>query len=297
MTKNTTITDAHPHAWVTGATNQIGQFLLPRLQATGFLITAFSRQQHVNTNDIRWQSLDLSVSLDILHLSDESPQVLFHLAPLPLLPSLLTHLATRIPFKHIVAIGSTSCFTKANSPDRKERRIARQLRDAEMAIMAIAQQYNLTWTLLRPTLVYGCGQDKNITFIARFIHRFGFFPLVGQGAGLRQPVHADDIALACLQAYATPKAHNQAYNLSGGQTLSYRDMVETIFRYLGKQPRILPIPLPIFQFTTRCFNRLPAFSHLSTAMIARMNQDLCFDHTAAQRDFGYQPRRFNFNYK
>jgi len=77
--------------------------------------------------------------------------------------------------------------------------------------------------------------------------------------------------------------------------LSYRDMVEAIFHHLGKKPRIMSIPLPIFKLMTRCISWLPAFAHLSTAMITRMNQDLCFEHTAAYHDFGYSPRTFSNN--
>ncbi|OAD19781.1 NAD-dependent epimerase/dehydratase [Candidatus Thiomargarita nelsonii] len=147
----------------------------------------------------------------------------------------------------------------------------------------------MSWTVLRPTLIYGCGIDKNVTFIAQLIRRFGFFPILGRGTGLRQPVHADDLAAACLQACLSPAAVNKAYNLSGGETLTYRDMVEAIFQQLGKKPRIISIPLPVFKILSRIMTRLPV------AMITRMNQDLCFDHTAAYHDFAYSPRTFRDN--
>jgi hypothetical protein len=37
---------------------------------------------------------------------------------------------------------------------------------------------------------------------------------------------------------------------------------------------------------------LPLISSVSPAMIVRMNQDLCFEHEVATRDFGYLPRSF-----
>ncbi|MDM8557964.1 NAD-dependent epimerase/dehydratase family protein [Candidatus Parabeggiatoa sp. HSG14] len=274
---------------VTGATSQIGQCLLPHLQAAGITMTAISRQPQSNTAYIVWQQSNLQIS----PLSISQSSLLFHVAPLPLLPPLLTHLPNNAPLKKIIAFSSTSCFTKANSPDPKERRIATQLTEAETALITICQARDIAWTLFRPTLIYGCGIDKNVTFIARFIRRFGFFPLVGQGKGLRQPVHADDLAIACVQACLSPKAINKAYNLSGGQTLTYYDMVKAIFHHLGKKPRIMSIPLPLFKFTTRCLSGLPTYAHLSAAMIARMNQDLCFDYTMAYHDFGYQPRTFS----
>jgi nucleoside-diphosphate-sugar epimerase len=276
---------------VTGATSQIGRFLLPHLQLAGVTVTAISRQPQSNARSLIWQQADLQTSS--LEISQSS--LLFHIAPLPLLPPLLAHLPNNAILKRIIAFSSTSCFTKAHSPDPKERAVATQLAEAETALIAICHDRDIAWTLFRPTLVYGCGVDKNVTFIAKFIQSFGFFPIVEQGMGLRQPVHADDLAIACVQACLSPKAINKAYNLSGGQTLSYRDMVKAIFHHLGKKPRIMSIPLPVFKFMTRCLSWLPTYTHLSAAMIARMNQDLCFDHVVAYHDFGYQPRTFSDN--
>jgi len=273
------------HALVTGATSQIGRFLLPRLQSACFTVTAVTRQSPPTKKraGITWQQADLPSYLG------NQAQFLFHLAPLPLLPPFLARMAHNSTFTRIIAFSSTSCFTKYKSPDIRERAIAAQLREAESAFSALCQAHNMGWTVLRPTLIYGCGIDKNVSFIARFIRRFGFFPILGRGTGLRQPVHADDLAAACLQACFSPAAVNKAYNLSGGETLTYRDMVEAIFRQLGKKPRIISVPLPVFKMLSRIVTRLPA------AMITRMNQDLCFDHAAAYHDFAYSPRGFRDN--
>jgi hypothetical protein len=39
----------------------------------------------------------------------------------------------------------------------------------------------------------------------------------------------------------------------------------------------------------------PRLSHLSTAMVDRMNVDLAFDDSAAAGDFGFRPRRFELS--
>lgn len=263
-----------PTALVTGATSQIGHFLLPRLQEAGFTVTAISRQPPPG---IIWQKSDLLKSPFL-----KQYDYLFHLAPLTLLP-----LLNETAFKRIIAFSSTSCFSKVASSDPKERAIAAQLTEAE----SILKTVNIAWTIFRPTLIYGCGIDKNVSFIAKFIHRFGFFPIAGEG--LRQPVHADDLAAACVQACQSEKTINKAYNLSGGQTLSYREMVESIFQQLGKTPRIIKIKPSLFKLLIRGIAYFPPFAHLSTAMIERMTQDLCFDHSAATQDFAYSPRNFN----
>ncbi|MCK5877715.1 MAG: NAD-dependent epimerase/dehydratase family protein [Candidatus Marithrix sp.] len=269
---------------VAGATNQIGHFLLPKLPK----VIALSRQTHPNTKNITWLKIDLANGT----LPIETPCKLFYSAPLSLLPPLLARLPQTTLLNQVIAFSSTSRFSKENSSNFKEQNVAKQLIQAEKALIKECQQRNIDWTILRPTLVYGCGLDKNITFIANFINKFGFFPIIGQGIGLRQPVHADDLAKACIQAALSPKTINKSYNLTGGQTLSYRDMVMDIFKFLGKTPRIIPIPLPLFTTMLHCITWLPKYSHLSTAMVTRINQDLCFNSTAAQHDFNYQPRKF-----
>ena len=62
-------------------------------------------------------------------------------------------------------------------------------------------------------MVYGCGMDKNIFSVAGFIRRFGCFIMAGEGNGCRQPVHADDLADACLKALHNEATYQQDYNL------------------------------------------------------------------------------------
>ncbi|OQW95737.1 MAG: hypothetical protein BWK79_01400 [Beggiatoa sp. IS2] len=281
---------------VTGATNQIGYFLIPRLQQAGFTVTAITHRSWVKPPLLRkeglgmiaWQQIDLESEI----ISISQPSSLIHCAPLPLLPLLLTRLPVPTLLQRIIAFSSTSRFTKLDSSVAKEREIATRLAEAEANFIALCDQFQIAWTLFRPTLIYGCGRDRNITMMTQWIRRFGFFPILGEGKGLRQPVHADDLAQACIQAYNIPVTYRQSYHLSGGQTLHYRAMVETIFHQLGKKPRIVSLPQGIFEGLIAILAKFPSFNQLSPAMVTRMNQDLCFDHSAATRDFGYQPREF-----
>lgn len=150
----------------------------------------------------------------------------------------------------------------------------------------------LAWVILRPTLIYGHGRDKNIAEIARFIRRFGFFPLLGKAMGLREPIHAGDVAAACIAALKSPLAANRAYNISGGEPLPYREMVGRVFTALHRRPRFVTIPLFAFRFAVTCLRLFPRYRHWSAAMAERMNRDLVFDSADAARDLGFSPRPF-----
>jgi nucleoside-diphosphate-sugar epimerase len=183
-------------------------------------------------------------------------------------------------------------LTKSDSADSHEQATAARLAEAEGELAAWATASGIDWCVLRPTLIYGLGRDRNISEIARMIRRFHVFPLLGRASGLRQPVQADDVAQACVAALTCREAACRSYNLSGGETLTYRAMVERVFTVLGRKPRFISLPLPLFRFGMSLLRQVPRYRHWNTAMIERMNQDLVFDHSEAALDLGFRPRRF-----
>ena len=122
--------------------------------------------------------------------------------------------------------------------------------------------------------------DRNVSAAARFSRRWRCFPLAGPGAGLRQPVHADDLAAAALAALDAEETIAGQFNLGGGETLSYRAMIERIFQALDLRPRFLRLP-----FLARLPGRIGA-------MAARMEQDLAFDEGELWSRLGLTPQRF-----
>jgi nucleoside-diphosphate-sugar epimerase len=277
---------------ITGATSIIGRFLLPSLLDAGYEVHGISRRaaEAVPSNEkLTWHQADISQTEQI---PDVNAQILIHLAPLWLLPPLLPVLNT-LQLKRVIGFGSTSVFSKAHSTNPAERKVAIRLAEAEEAICRFCSASGMDWTIFRPTLVYDCVRDKNITRIAGFIRRYGFFPLIGKASGLRQPIHAADLAQTCMAALFQPMAFNKAYNLSGGETLSYRQMVERIFSSLGKPAHFLIAPLWLYRLAIRSAMLLPGKQEITTEMATRMNVDLCFDHTEATSDFGFAPRTFS----
>jgi nucleoside-diphosphate-sugar epimerase len=276
---------------VLGATSLVGTCLLPLLAEAYCQVTAYSRQAVGQAgNDVDWQRLPQMCFPPFPH-DERGVQHWICVAPLWVLPEYFALLNAQ-GARRVVVLSSTSRFTKDNSTDPNEQAIALRLADAEAHVREWAESSGVEWVILRPTLIYGLGRDKNIAEIARFIRRFGFFPLFGRANGLRQPIHAEDVASACLAALRTPRATNRVYNISGGETLTYRDMIARISTALGYRPHLLSVPLWIFSLTLSVLRCLPRYRQWSAAMAERMNQDLVFDHTEATRNFGFRPRQF-----
>ncbi|NMQ26772.1 NAD-dependent epimerase/dehydratase family protein [Candidatus Accumulibacter phosphatis] len=268
---------------ILGARSLVGQCLLRRLMEDDWKILAYSRQPQHEIPEMKWLLLPCAAA--------EQAVSWICVAPIWVLPDYFP-LFEASGARRIVALSSTSRFTKVSSGDLLEAAVAARLIEAEARLRAWAEHRGVEWVILRPTLIYGLGQDKNIAEMMRFIRRFGFFPLLGEAIGLRQPIHAGDVAGACLAAVQAPRAANRAYNISGGETLSYRDMVARVFLALGRPARLLAVPLWAFSLAVALLRCLPRYRHWSAAMAERMNGDLVFDHSDAVRDLAFAPRRF-----
>ena len=274
---------------VLGATSLIGRFALPRLQAMGVETHALSRTAPDTSGWVRADLWDPGVA-DRL---PECPTVL-SLSPIWHLPPALGALKAR-GMQRLVAISSTSVFTKAASPDPYEQGMVRRLADGEEAVRAFCAFNEVAWTILRPTLIYAEGQDQNVSRLAQLIGRFGVLPLAGRGQGLRQPVHADDLAAGAIAAASSPAAENRAYDLPGGEILTYRAMAERVFEGLGRRPAILPLPEALWRLSFALAR--PLLPGATAQMGARMSEDLTFDGSAAAADFGWSPRPFRPDFR
>jgi len=275
---------------LTGATGQIGSFLLQRLHDVNINTFAVSRQSQRARFEEKW------IICDLLHddpfVQSGHIDTWIHAGLLTLtLPWLES--AAHAGVKRLVSFSTTSVFTKINSPNDAERKLIGRIRKAEDAIAEHCQQLGIHWTIFRPTLIYGKGTDQNISFIVSMIQRFGFFPVVGNGSALRQPVHADDLACAALDVLNRENTFNHAYNLSGGETLTYRDMVERIFDAMHKSPRIIRIHPMIYKCAITIISKtLPRYAFVKPSMVDRMSMDMVFDHADASHDFAYHPKPF-----
>jgi len=274
---------------VTGATGQIGQALVKRLLAANGPVVALCHRHRIPNSapGLTWVNGDLAD--DQVDFGTRKIDRLVHATGLWLLPRHLPALRA-LGVRRIVAFGSTSIFGKVESGSRFEKGQISAINEAAQDLVEQCSKLEVDWTILRPTLTYGVGIDRNISAAARFIDRFGFYPISGSASGLRQPVHADDLAAASVLALAAPTTAGRSYDLGGGETLLYREMIGRIFDVLGRPRRFISVPLlgPL----VGVWGWMSGNSELNSEVVSRMNRDLVFDHGDAAGDFGYAPRNF-----
>lgn len=273
---------------VLGARSPVARFLLPRLRQTGWEVHAASRRSPSGDDSgLHWHTFDL--------FSDPGPdlaaEALISLGPLDGAAAWFARSAM-CPAR-IVAFSSTSAATKQTSIDARERALAQRLRVAEQALLTLGRARGAEVTLLRPTLIYG-GGDRNLSRVAELAQRWRVLPLPlpRNATGLRQPVHAEDLAQAALTALTRQALPAASYDLPGGETLSYREMVQRVLACLQPPARVFTVPEWPLRIALNLAHRVGMLQDAGEAMLQRLAQDLVFDASAAQHDLDFRARDF-----
>ena len=264
---------------VFGGSSQIGHFLLPRLLASGEPVLALSRQPRPAQAGVAWLQGTLPDRVPAL----PSLSAIISFGPLQGLAEWLAQ-ATLADAPRVIATSSMSAETKRDSSVPAERALARQLRDGEAALATACERHGCAWTVLRPTLVYGAGLDKSLTPIARRAMRLRLFPLPA-GRGLRQPVHADDIAQAVLAALECQATAGRILPIGGGERLRSGEMFARVRSSLSCSTVPLPLPAWLLRLGQRALPPL-------RGPLSRLDSDLIADNGELQRLLGIRPRPF-----
>jgi nucleoside-diphosphate-sugar epimerase len=277
-----------PTVLLAGASSQIGVFAIPRLLDLGFDIIAVSRSGRPpgwpDIERVEW--LDESAAIR----AAAGCRYLLSAGPMDLAHRLLQALDQ---LKDVVVFSSTSLVTKAGSENPFENAQVKQLQELESELQSHARARAIRLVIFRPTLVYGCGLDANISRLANWIQRFGFMPVNGQAAGLRQPVHADDLAAVAAKALLTERELPPVFNVAGGEVLSYAELVSRIFPAVGKPVRLLRLPEWLFVLVVKIAGLFRLAGGLNAEMVRRQAFDLVFDDNEARESLDHNPRSFN----
>jgi nucleoside-diphosphate-sugar epimerase len=178
----------------------------------------------------------------------------------------------------------------------------------------------LTWTILRPTMIYGAPGDRNLSRLLPLLRRAPVLPVPG-GRHLQQPVHVADVAHAVLAAAeligaeligaeligaepigtellapgpgdADAKPGGVTYDLAGPAPMTFDELLRTAGRAVGSRTRFVPVPLPPVLAAARGYELVSRQPRIRAEQVARLAEDKSFAIEAAARDLGFAPRSF-----
>ena len=276
---------------ITGATGFIGQRLYPALLNQGHTLYATQRPTP--------SSSQLPADLHPIPIDD----TLTPKAPLPPLDAVI-HLAARAHIlndsspdpeadffkvntqgtlnlakaalaasaQHFIFISSIGAMATLSpqrltetSPCQPDTPYGRSKLAAEQALIDLAQDSSMAYTILRPTLVYGPGNPGNMERLLKLIQRRLPLPL-GAIHNQRSLVYVDNLVDAILTSLHHSQAQNQLFLVSDGQDLSTPELIRQLAGYLQCSAPLLPIPPALMQLAGRLTGKTNTVSRLTSSL-------------------------------
>lgn len=287
---------------VTGITGKSGRFFLDRLVAEAdslqnyrFLLLCRTEPAELlkkaeSVLDICFVKTDLQDKESIQSVFASHVDMVVHVASIKLSYDLVAA-ALETGVDNFVLVHTTGIYSKHKAAGEEYRVI-------EKKIAQEAEQYrnrgrDVAITILRPTMIYGDLQDKNLSVFIRMVHRLRLMPVVNGARYDLQPVWCKDLG----DAYYEVMRHwdvtkNKEYILSGGAPIQLREMFREIAHQLGVKNVFISCPLPVAYAGAWMIYILSLGGIDLREKVQRLAEPRAFGHKAASEDFGYAPVEF-----
>lgn len=269
---------------LTGATGLLGGELLKLLLSEGHEVRCLLRRNSPNASRLDGKRVEVfrgdAGDEEDLYGALGSMDALLHVAGIEHSPAVV-QASRRAGLGRLVVVGSTSAHS------------AYAFRSGpKLEMEEVVRSSGLSWTIVRPTMIYGSERDRNVHRLLRFLDRLPVFPMFGPGTNLWQPVYHEDCARGVLDALKRPDAVYRSYDLPGSEPLTYLDLVKTAATALGREPRIIRLPIEPVRRALVVTERLRLPLPVDSGQVARLREDKAYPYEEARRDLGYAPRPF-----
>ena len=271
---------------VTGSTGFTGERVLPLLLGKGAircLVRPSSGIQKIE--EIGYElSYGNLCDLDSLKRAMSGCDVLINIASLGFghAPGIV-NIAEKAGITRAIFVSTTALFTQVNA---KSKSVRQQAEDC-------IKTSKLDWTILRPTMIYGASGDRNMCRLIRYLQRWPFIPIFGNGRYLQHPVYVEDVAKALVDALMTERTIGKSYNIAGAKAVTFNEVIDTICQLLGRRVlKVHHIPASPVVKGLSAAERLGLELPIKAEQILRLNENKAFDCNEAAKDFGYSPRSF-----
>lgn len=270
------------NAFVLGGNGFVGKALINELKKENVSICAVSRKNKTEENDgvITWvvgdlldPNLDLSEHLKGCtvifncagELYDESRMQSLHVEATKRILNMCRACKSKLHWVQLSSVGAYGQSIKASaSRDIIETSALHPLGSYEVTksradeiIISAGKSGYITYTILRPSIIFGPGMpNSSLRNFIEFIRR-GYFFYIGKSSAILPYIHIDDVVRALYLCGYNLKAENQVFNISNDVLLD--DFVLAISSHYGVSPQKIRVPEVVARFFSFLFSRLPGF--------------------------------------
>lgn len=219
-------------------------------------------------------------------LADHNISTIFHISGIKQTPSILNVVLRSGGVDRLVLVHTTGIYSKFKAASEEYLQIETQMLER-------LHGTGIRVTILRPTMIYGSLDDRNISVFLRMVDKLRIFPLVKSGHYELQPVNQEDLGRAYYQVLTAPDATmDRNYNLSGNDVIYLRDMLAMMSKLLGKKTVFVPVPYWIAYSGAWVLYLLTLTKVDFRERVQRLVEPRAYSNTDARRDFGYDPMPF-----
>ena len=147
---------------------------------------------------------------------------------------------------------------------------------AESALQTFSKQGQLTYTVIRPPLVYGPGVKANFLSMMKWVDSGVPLPL-GSAHNLRSLVGVRNLLDLIENCAINDAAKNQIFNVSDDLDVSTTDLLKIIATSMDKRVRLIKMPLPVLKLGSKLISKPRAYDGLCGSFqldISRTKQTL-----------------------
>ena len=152
--------------------------------------------------------------------------------------------------------------------------------EAEAALRQLARETGMEVVIIRPPLVYGPGVKANFHSMMDWLDKGIPLPL-GAIHNQRSLVALDNLIDLIITCINHPAAANQIFLAGDGEDLSTTDLLRRMAAAMGKNARLVPVPVFLLVWGARLFGK--------QAIAQRLCGSLQVDISRARELLGWQP--------
>lgn len=168
----------------------------------------------------------------------QNVDIVFHIAGIGWSDS-VAQAASKHGVQRMILVHTTGIYSKYKAAGAEYRRI-------EARVDELAEQYGISVTYLRPSMIYGTPSDGNMIQFIKMVDRLNPMPLVNHGRYSLQPVNYQDLGCAYLQILEQLDTVNgREYILSGKDSMLLCHMLQEIASCLSVKRKFFSVPFPI----------------------------------------------------
>ena len=306
---------------ITGATGFVASHLIPHLVRCNHKITVTTRKaQHSNSflsnlkvvenheidGNTDWQEALKKIDI-VIHLAarahiplDNSPNSKQEFRKVNVQGTAnLVQQSIAAGVKQFILISSIGAMATLsqqilteNSPCNPDTPYGTSKLQAEQSLIDLASNSDMTWTILRPTLVYGPGNPGNMARLIKLI-KLGLPLPFGTVKNSRSLLYVGNLVDAITTCLSHPRTRNKTFIVSDSENLSTPELIREISYHLKRSCYLLPVHTKFLRTSGRLGDRLESLFRkpliINSSTIDRLIGSLAVDSRNIRNTLNWRP--------